>query len=79
MSKPKLTPWLSGNPVHVGEYIASSTRFECHLRWWNGKFWSDIYYKLDSQSTKNYFAGKKAKLPKAAKIEYKGLAENPHD
>jgi len=77
MSKPKLTPWLSGNPVHVGEYNASTCQDENAKRWWNGRWWSTYYFDNDPQERKNF----KASIPSAeySEIDYRGLAEKPHD
>lgn len=71
-----LTPWRTGRPPAVGEWIASHTRSESHRRYWNGERWSHVFGTDFDQETKNRQAGQLTSLGYDF-FEYRGLAEEP--
>ena len=72
-----LTEWSYGNPELVGEYIASRFGADDCRRWWDGKSWSNPYYKNESQEKQNRLASVATFIKKDLPIEWRGLSKEP--
>lgn len=77
--KPKMTDWFPPEvkPVHVGEYNASRCRAPNALLWWNGHFWSRVYWPNESRETQE--RRKFARSEDGHIIEWRGLVEKPNE
>jgi hypothetical protein len=76
-----LTDWQSGPPPAVGEWNSSYNGGFCakrsDKRWWNGEYWSCIYFDDDPQDAKNDCAGIKSTHDDESRFVWRGLAEEP--
>jgi len=76
-----LTDWQSGPPPAVGEWNSSyNNGFNANRsnkRWWNGEYWSCIYFDSDPQDAKNDCAGLKSTHDDESRFVWRGLAEEP--
>jgi hypothetical protein len=78
--QPEMTPWTNTAaqaPTIIGEYNASKCRCEQARRWWDGEMWSLAYYKDDPETLQNARARTKIGAKAIARIDWRGLAEDP--